>query len=1491
MDDFGDFELDVAAVLAAVEEANATQRQGAASPAHSDEFDSFDDDAFNMLADDEFGAIDDDALLLATESIAPAVPSHQMQPPSVPAPRQQQPLSRFFPSNSTMASANANHPTHAVTASSSTSATITPPTDPAAAQIVFGISDAMEDPTPPPPPPLDTRSYHPLNHAALPIWIYPTNYPIRGYQFNMVRRALFENTLVSLPTGLGKTLIAAVVMYNFYRWFPNSIVIFTAPTRPLVEQQIEACFHVCGLPQSDTAIMTGTVQKDKRRQIWANHRVFFCTPQVVDNDLKSGLCPSERVSLVVVDEAHKATGGYAFVNIINTIGRVHDYFRVLALSATPGKDIDRVQEIVNNLRINHIEIRSEDSMDVQQYTFSKRIQNVVIPLDATANGMLPKLIQDFGQIFDPFLARLRGRQALRDMPMERCTPYLLRMARMEFTRSAKNVPHHIKTMVFSTFMIAEKLSRAYETLWSYGASAFMDIMDRYFAELRQTINSGKRIPADESRLLNNPALDAMLNRVRQKMAEPGFVSHPKLDTLLNLLLRHVSDHPQSRIMIFCTFRNAVSMIRDFLTPQAPLLRPIQFVGQAEDKSGGKGMNQRQQQEAIQSFKTGKVNVLIATSVGEEGLDIGEVDLIVCYDAQSSPIRMLQRMGRTGRKRQGNCVMLMTEVEEQKMRRAKGTYRMVQNAITNGRGLNLCPNGPSVLPPNYKPVLQRKHLEIGNYQRSLGSKKRGRGQKVAVVQKDGTLTPDATAGLLHEMNCTTMPQLLDKLGPQTTSSALLENALTTLPLNVNALPTKRIGHSSRTLQFVSLITKMEHHELHGTYPEYPPQAATLSDCLSQADVTSSGLILPQRRKATDSVDPSPRLVMPRRRQNDKQPEKCGDEQDSNGREDSATTCPDTEDDLDELAWVPLMKSGMMDGDSMDEGQCFDGGDYLPSVNDEEPLYSNDFHNIPGDYCSPPSHFATSDNISDLARNEFSSPDAQLTATTAPPAPPPAMDDSMEVDSFASLDDDIDLVMLEASSPQPTTRVKSEAIVDHALDDLAFASIDDELFAVLDVETAIYTFDDHVSPLWTASPVPSFATDDAASSTPWARELMPPLTSAAHVYLQHKLVAFPDSHPLRKRALRLQQPCPLSIPTSHPDSAGSFVPAIYRAVDSTLQRGCNTDNHGPCDGVDTDDVVLDTLPKANVLDTVSIHVRQPQPVQAPPRISDSDSVDMDVDDQSLLASQPIAIHCTHASNKDTPTVTSGSPRTKADRVSTIDLTCAESPPPALPFVTTDPTSPLSVSSKSQRESADDEDGSPLIIRRQFHRRSKAQQLMDSQTSESRLETSPLDARLNAISLDSNRLQLSSASTEGQADAPSQQTQRGARAFLDLEAELSGEDDDQDDDEEDDNSQPDSFIHDASSGLLAQNSSPGTPGMSMYRASLVPSNEGLQFAPGRRRPTWLDRIQMEKWTQQTDEYQEEDEDDDLDNDHTLLTTSSHHSAGHTDFEDDESDAFMSA
>jgi len=163
-----------------------------------------------------------------------------------------------------------------------------------------------------------SQNYPVVNDWAAMSWIYPTNYPIRDYQLQIVKSALFQNTLVCLPTGMGKTLIASVIMYNYYRWFPNGKVVFMAPTKPLVSQQVSACHSVMGIPENDIAHLEGSVSANKREDLWSSKRVFFCTPHVLVNDLKNGKCNPKLFVCIVFDEAHRATGQFAYNQLVFT---------------------------------------------------------------------------------------------------------------------------------------------------------------------------------------------------------------------------------------------------------------------------------------------------------------------------------------------------------------------------------------------------------------------------------------------------------------------------------------------------------------------------------------------------------------------------------------------------------------------------------------------------------------------------------------------------------------------------------------------------------------------------------------------------------------------------------------------------------------------------------------------------------------------------------------------------------------------------------------------------------------------------------------------------------------------------------------------------------------------------------------------------------------------------------------------------------------------
>ncbi|KAJ4987411.1 type III restriction enzyme [Stagonosporopsis vannaccii] len=597
-------------------------------------------------------------------------------------------------------------------------------------------------------------THHKLDHEALKTWVYPTNLgTIRDYQFNIVQRGLFHNLLVALPTGLGKTFIAATIMLNWYRWTVDSQIIFVAPTKPLVSQQVGACFGIAGIPRSATTMLTGGVQPGLRSEEWKSKRVFFMTPQTLLNDLKNGYADPKKIVLLVVDEAHRATGSYAYVEVVSFLRRFNQSFRVLALTATPGADVEAVQKVIDGLDISRVEIRTENSMDICNYVHQRRIEKRVFQ-----NSDEMEMCMDlYSQALQPLVNQVAGLGAYWSNDPRTLTPFGCTQAAGKWVNEAgRHANPGVKNMVRTILTLLASIAHGMDLLKYHGMAPFYTKLKDFRDESQRTKSKYKK------QILDSNAFKKLMARLDMWVNDVNFTGHPKLEYVQECILEHfvnAGEGPnasQTRIMVFAHFRDSAEQIARVLKKHEPMIRPRVFVGQATAKNS-EGMNQKEQLEVIDDFKAGKFNTLIATSIGEEGLDIGEVDLIICYDSKASPIRMLQRMGRTGRKREGKIIMLqMQGKEENDANKAKDSYEKMQELIANGSHFTFHEEvSRRIVPADIKPVVDRRVVDIPpeNSQEDWlpEPKKRGRTKKPPKKfhMPDGVLTGFVTAGRMDE----------------------------------------------------------------------------------------------------------------------------------------------------------------------------------------------------------------------------------------------------------------------------------------------------------------------------------------------------------------------------------------------------------------------------------------------------------------------------------------------------------------------------------------------------------------------------------------------------------------------------------------------------------------------------------------------------------------------------------------------------------------------
>ena len=201
------------------------------------------------------------------------------------------------------------------------------------------------------------------------------NFSPRVYQQHILETCKDNNTLVILPTGLGKTKIAILLTIHQLNKYPESKVIVTSPTKPLASQLCQEFKNSTNIEKEKITLLTGSINPKKRKEIWDNSTIIAATPQTIKSDLDNQRITLEKVKLLVVDECHRSKMRYASTLVAK------DYDgKVLALTASPGNTKEKINEVCKNLNIEKIEIRTEEDEDVKQYIQKKDQDYIYIDL-------------------------------------------------------------------------------------------------------------------------------------------------------------------------------------------------------------------------------------------------------------------------------------------------------------------------------------------------------------------------------------------------------------------------------------------------------------------------------------------------------------------------------------------------------------------------------------------------------------------------------------------------------------------------------------------------------------------------------------------------------------------------------------------------------------------------------------------------------------------------------------------------------------------------------------------------------------------------------------------------------------------------------------------------------------------------------------------------------------------------------------------------------
>ncbi|MGI6589696.1 MAG: DEAD/DEAH box helicase [Candidatus Iainarchaeum sp.] len=482
--------------------------------------------------------------------------------------------------------------------------------------------------------------------------IKPNTIESRLYQEVLVSKIIEKgNTLVVAPTALGKTLIAVMLAAHVLKTNPQKKVLFLAPTKPLVTQHEKSFEKFFNIPKEEIVSITGSVKVKDRTDFYKSKKIINATPQTIENDLLLGKINLKDFGLVIFDESHRAVGDYAYVFINLQLQKQNPDCLILALTASPGSEEEHIQDVCKNLSIKNIEIKDQSDVDVKPYVNEIEIDWVKVDL--------PKEFLTIKSYLEDFQKKqLIALKSIGFAQTENKKYYnKIRLLEMQ-SNIRKRLISHGSTQP-SLFYAASKcaamlkISHAEELIETQGIGA----LNNYFNKLIEEANRGKSKAARQIISDENIKLAILLtNKLFEKK-----VQHPKYAELKKIILNQLTTDPKSKIIVFNHYRDSITEVVEFLTngEGSEIIKPRKFIGQAT-KGKEKGMSQKIQQDVLDELRKDVYNVLVSSSVAEEGLDIPAVDLVIFFEPVPSEIRTIQRRGRTGRHHKGKMIVLMAK---------------------------------------------------------------------------------------------------------------------------------------------------------------------------------------------------------------------------------------------------------------------------------------------------------------------------------------------------------------------------------------------------------------------------------------------------------------------------------------------------------------------------------------------------------------------------------------------------------------------------------------------------------------------------------------------------------------------------------------------------------------------------------------------------------------------------------------------------------------
>tara|TARA_B100000945_G_scaffold59906_1_gene44532 strand:+ start:146 stop:1930 length:1785 start_codon:yes stop_codon:yes gene_type:complete len=520
----------------------------------------------------------------------------------------------------------------------------------------------------------------------------------RAYQLMALNNILHSSTLLVLPTAMGKTPIELMAIADKMHQFPNKKVIFIAPTNPLLAQHYKEAKNFLNIPHDSIIMINGGINWQKRQEMAINAKLILATPQVIRNDVNRGSLSLTDCCLLVIDEAHHASGKHAMGQVADLYLKHSKEGLLLGATASPGSTDRAIINLINRLGSSNVFSMQKNNPLIKPYV--SQLKSNTITLD------LPKKLEELAAPLkiwlDEMVEKLRRVGVYLHKGVITTSGLNDSMKRASFLIERKN-QHGWNSMKLIVDSI--RVLQLINLITTQGIISTRNYIRRTMTQFE---NGEKKL----SRIVTKKEFINLKEEI-SNMQE----IHNKMDKVVELVKEQIDLDNQSRIIVFASLRDSVKNITITLNGINGI-NAVPFIGQSSRK-GDEGMSQKQQISTLEDFKEGKLNVLVATSVGEEGLDIPSADRVIFYEPVASEIRTIQRRGRTGRHRSGYVFVLVSkDTKDEGIRFAANAkenrmYRIL-NKIKNQRRLSFNSINSKNQLDNFKIISENNEISVDSF---------------------------------------------------------------------------------------------------------------------------------------------------------------------------------------------------------------------------------------------------------------------------------------------------------------------------------------------------------------------------------------------------------------------------------------------------------------------------------------------------------------------------------------------------------------------------------------------------------------------------------------------------------------------------------------------------------------------------------------------------------------------------------------------------------